>query len=125
MSLQQQKKPDDNNSGYTSSDASPSSDSEEEKLQSTKIVHREAITEETKLPRGILKLPLPTLTIENEPEDEEGVVYSATPLKPIKKERRTNHRGSEASRRPQPSKEEPTLPSFLSPKYYTKKRAMF
>jgi len=125
MSSQWWRKPDDSDSGYVSSDASPGSDSEEEKLQSAKTVRREAIPEETKLPRGVLKLPPPTPNVEGEPGDEEDVVYAATPPKPIKKGRRTNHRGSGASRRPQPPKEEPALPSFLGPEYHAKKRAAF
>ena len=36
------------------------------------------------------------LTIEDEPEDKENVIYFATLSKPIKKERRTNYKGSEA-----------------------------
>ena len=100
MSSQWWRKPDDSDSGYVSSDASPGSDSEEEKLQSAKTVRREAIPEETKLPRGVLKLPPPTPNVEGEPGDKEDVVYAATPPKPIKKGRRTNHRGSGVSRRP-------------------------
>ena len=96
-----------------------------EKLQFAKTVHREAIIKETKLSRGILKLLPSILTIEDEPKDEKDVIYFATSLKLIKKERRTNYKDNEASRRPQLLKEEPTLFSFLSSKYYIKKRATF